>query len=111
MFFTFEVEEEGGFRRVPEVGFENFLWASDFPGLDSPWPHSKVEGHAPVEAVLGKKGLDLLVFQNAVRLTKYQLHPNAVGRAARSRASIGRFRSVAARQELVLDQRKHSEEI
>jgi predicted TIM-barrel fold metal-dependent hydrolase len=70
VFFTFEVEEDGGFRRVPEVGFDNFLWASDFPGLDSPWPHSKAEGHAPVEAVLGKQGLDQLVFQNAVRLYK-----------------------------------------
>jgi predicted TIM-barrel fold metal-dependent hydrolase len=70
VFFTFEVEEDGGFRRVPEVGFDNFLWASDFPGLDSPWPHSKAEGHAPVEAVLGRKGLDQLVFQNAVRLYK-----------------------------------------
>ncbi|MGH7053192.1 MAG: amidohydrolase family protein, partial [Stellaceae bacterium] len=36
VFFTFEVEEEGGFRRVPEIGLGNFLWASDFPGLDSP---------------------------------------------------------------------------
>src|SRR4051812_49988958 len=70
LFFTFEVEEEGGFRRVPEVGFENFLWASDFPGLDSPWPHSKSEGHAPVEAALGKQALDRLVFENAVRLYK-----------------------------------------
>jgi len=62
------VEEEGGFRRVPEIGFDNFLWASDFPGLDSPWPHSKSEGHAPVEAALGKEALNRLVFENAVRL-------------------------------------------
>ena len=41
VFFTFEVEEEGGFRRVPEVGVKNFLWASDFPGLDSPWPRTR----------------------------------------------------------------------
>jgi hypothetical protein len=68
LFFTFEVEEEGGFRRVPEIGFENFLWASDFPGLDSPWPHSKSEGHAPVEAALGKDALSQLVFENAVRI-------------------------------------------
>jgi len=68
LFFTFEVEEEGGFRRVPEVGLENFLWASDFPGLDSPWPHSKAEGHAPVEAALGKEALNQLVFDNTVRL-------------------------------------------
>ena len=47
VFFTFEVEEEGGFRRVPEIGLRNFLWASDFPGLDSPWPDSKAMGHAP----------------------------------------------------------------
>jgi len=25
VFFTFEVEEEGGFRRVPEIGLKNFL--------------------------------------------------------------------------------------
>jgi len=25
VFFTFEVEEEGGFRRMPEVGVRNFL--------------------------------------------------------------------------------------
>jgi uncharacterized protein len=68
VFFTFEVEEEGGFRRAPEVGLQNFLWASDFPGLDSPWPHSKREGHAPAEAALGKPALNQLVFENAVKL-------------------------------------------
>jgi uncharacterized protein len=68
VFFTFEVEEQGGFRRAPEVGLKNFLWASDFPGLDSPWPHSKREGHAPAEAALGKAALDQLVFDNAVKL-------------------------------------------
>jgi len=70
LFFTFEVEEEGGFRRVPEIGLTNFLWASDFPGLDSPWPHSKAMGHAPAEAALGKEGLHQLVFDNAVNLYK-----------------------------------------
>ncbi len=70
VFFTFEVEEEGGFRRAPEIGLDNFLWASDFPGLDSPWPHSKAMGHAPAEAALGKEALDRLVFDNAVRLYK-----------------------------------------
>ena len=68
VFFTFEVEEEGGFRRVPEVGVQNFLWASDFPGLDSPWPHSKAMGHAPVQAALGKEMLHQLVFENAANL-------------------------------------------
>jgi uncharacterized protein len=68
VFFTFEVEEEGGFRRVPEVGLQNFLWASDFPGLDSPWPNSKAEGHGPARAALGDEALDELVFQNARRL-------------------------------------------
>jgi predicted TIM-barrel fold metal-dependent hydrolase len=70
VFFTFEVEEEGGFRRVPEVGLRNFLWASDFPGLDSPWPRSTVVGHPPVEAALGKDALKQLVFENAVSLYK-----------------------------------------
>jgi uncharacterized protein len=70
VFFTFEVEEEGGFRRAPEVGLGNFLWASDFPGLDSPWPHSKAMGHAPCEAALGPAALDQLVFDNAARLYK-----------------------------------------
>jgi len=70
VFFTFEVEEEGGFRRVPEIGLRNFLWASDFPGLDSPWPDSKAMGHAPAEAALGKAALDQLVFENAVSLYK-----------------------------------------
>jgi predicted TIM-barrel fold metal-dependent hydrolase len=68
VFFTFEVEEEGGFHRVPEVGFENFLWASDFPGMDSPWPHSKAMGHAPAEKALGSAALRRLVFDNAVAL-------------------------------------------
>jgi len=68
VFFTFEVEEEGGFRRVPEVGLRNFLWASDFPGMDSPWPNSKAMGHAPAEAALGKEALNQLVFDNAVSL-------------------------------------------
>ena len=70
LFFTFEVEEEGGFRRVPEIGLTNFLWASDFPGLDSPWPHSKAMGHAPAEVALGKEALHQLVFDNAVNLYK-----------------------------------------
>jgi predicted TIM-barrel fold metal-dependent hydrolase len=70
VFFTFEVEEAGGFRRVPEIGLGNFLWASDFPGLDSPWPHSKAMGHAPAEAALGKEALNQLVFENAVSLYK-----------------------------------------
>ena len=70
VFFTFEVEEEGGFRRAPEIGLRNFLWASDFPGLDSPWPHSKAMGHAPAEAALGKEALHRLVFENAVSLYK-----------------------------------------
>jgi uncharacterized protein len=68
VFFTFEVEEEGGFRRVPEVGLENFLWASDFPGLDSPWPNSKAMGHAPARAALGDEALTALAFENAHRL-------------------------------------------
>jgi predicted TIM-barrel fold metal-dependent hydrolase len=68
LYFTFEVEEEGGFRRVPEIGYENFLWASDFPGMDSPWPNSKALGHAPAEAALGRAALDRLVFDNAVNL-------------------------------------------
>ena len=65
-----EVEEEGGFRRVPEIGMGNFLWASDFPGLDSPWPYSKQMGHAPAEAALGNAALNQLVFENAVSLYK-----------------------------------------
>src|SRR5258705_34642 len=55
---------------VPEIGLGNFLWASDFPGLDSPWPHSKAEGHAPAEAALGTDALKQLVFENAVNLYK-----------------------------------------
>jgi hypothetical protein len=70
VFYTFEVEEEGGFCRAPEVGLDNFLWASDFPGLDSPWPDSKAMGHAPAEAALGKAALNQLVFENAVKLYK-----------------------------------------
>jgi hypothetical protein len=70
VFFTFEVEEEGGFRRVPEIGLKNFPWASDFPGMDSPWPHSKEMGHRPAEAALGKEVLKQLVFDNAVSLYK-----------------------------------------
>ncbi|ETW99829.1 MAG: hypothetical protein ETSY2_40165 [Candidatus Entotheonella gemina] len=70
VFFTFEVEEESGFRRLPEVGLDNFLWASDFPGMDSPWPDSKDMGHVPAEAALGKEALKQLVFENAMRLYK-----------------------------------------
>ena len=55
VFFTFEVEEEGGFRRVPEMGLRNFLWASDFPGLDSPWPHSKARDMLPRRRRSGRR--------------------------------------------------------
>jgi uncharacterized protein len=75
VFFTFEVEEEGGFRRVPEIGLGNFLWASDFPGLDSPWPHSKAMGHAPARAALGDEALRELVLENAARLYKIPVSP------------------------------------
>ena len=75
VYFTFEVEEEGGFRRVPEVGVKNFLWASDFPGLDSPWPNSKEMGHAPVEAALGKEALTRMVFENAASLYRIPVMP------------------------------------
>src|SRR5262249_17967632 len=81
VFFTFEVEEEGGFRRVPEVGMENFLWASDFPGADSPWPQSTAVGHPAVEAALGNEALNQLTFENAVRLYKIPVTlPQAVER-------------------------------
>ena len=69
VFFTFEVEEEGGFRRVPEIGLGNFLWASDFPGLDSPWPHSKAMDMPRPRRRLAR-ALDRLVFDNAVKLYK-----------------------------------------
>ena len=70
IFFTFEVEVEGGFRRLPEMGLDNFIWASDFPGADSPWPNSKEMGHEPVRRALGQEGLNQLVFENAVNLYK-----------------------------------------
>ena len=63
-------KRNGTSSRVPEIGTANFLWASDFPGLDSPWPNSKAEGHAPAEAALGKGALNQLVFENAVNLYK-----------------------------------------
>ena len=52
------------------VGLRNFLWASDFPGLDSRWPDSKAMGHALAEAALGKEALNQLVFENAASLYK-----------------------------------------
>lgn len=71
IFFTFEVETEGGFRRLPEMGLDNnFLWASDFPGADSPWPNSKTMGHEPVRNALGEEALRQLVFENTVNLYK-----------------------------------------
>jgi predicted TIM-barrel fold metal-dependent hydrolase len=82
LYFTFEVEEEGGFRRVPEIGLENFLWASDFPGLDSPWPNSTAQGHAPAAAALGREALHRLVFDNA-----RELYRIPVTEPARTRAS------------------------
>ena len=67
--FTFEVEEEGGFCHVPEVGYGNFLW----PAISPPrQPLAELEGmgHAPAEAALGKEALNQLVFDNAVKLYK-----------------------------------------
>ena len=64
---------------MPEIGLRNFLWASDFPGLDSPWPDSKAMGHAPAEAALGKEALNQLVFENAVSLYKIPVTLARVG--------------------------------
>ncbi|HEX3523165.1 MAG TPA: amidohydrolase family protein, partial [Stellaceae bacterium] len=36
VFFTFEVEEEGGFRRVPEIGLRNFPVGERLPGPRQP---------------------------------------------------------------------------
>jgi hypothetical protein len=63
----------GGTSRLVDllaVGLRNFLWASDFPGLDSRWPDSKAMGHALAEAALGKEALNQLVFENAASLYK-----------------------------------------
>jgi len=34
-------EEPLGQKRIPVMGTENFMWASDYPHPDSVWPNSR----------------------------------------------------------------------
>lgn len=76
VYFTFEDEDEGGLRRIPEVGVDRFMWASDYPGADSPWPHSQEHAIKPLDIVLGVELRRKLTFENVVKL--YNLAPVAV---------------------------------
>jgi hypothetical protein len=75
IYYTFEEEEEGGLKRIPEVGVDKFMWASDYPGADSPWPHSQDHAIAPLREALGEEMAKKLTFENVVKL--YNLAPVA----------------------------------
>ena len=78
--FTFELEEEGGFKRIPEVGMKNFLWATDFPGRDSPWPNSRAQGLDVVDRALGVEARKQLSFDNVVGLYRIPVTEPAAAR-------------------------------
>ena len=59
VFFTFEVGKKGGFRRVPEIGFENFLWASDFPGSRQSMAALEGRGSCSGRSCSGQEGARL----------------------------------------------------
>jgi predicted TIM-barrel fold metal-dependent hydrolase len=51
VYATFE-EEPMGATLIPLLGFDNFMWACDYPHPDSTWPDSR----AAIEASLGELG-------------------------------------------------------
>jgi predicted TIM-barrel fold metal-dependent hydrolase len=77
-YFTFEDEDPVGLKRIPEVGSDRFMWASDYPGADSPWPHSQDHAITPLREELGEEMTRKLTFENVVNL--YALDRVAVAR-------------------------------
>ena len=67
MYISFQEEAEGGLRRIPELGVDNVIWASDYPHPDSCWPHSRafVDTHL---GLLGEEVKHKVTCDNAVRL-------------------------------------------
>jgi predicted TIM-barrel fold metal-dependent hydrolase len=78
MYFTFEDEDEVGLKRMAEIGIDKFMWASDYPGADSPWPHSQEHAIKPLDVVLGADVRRKLTFENVVNL--YDIAPVAASR-------------------------------
>jgi len=67
MYISFQEEAAGGLRRIPELGVDNVIWASDYPHPDSCWPHSRafVDTHL---GLLGEEVKHKVTCANAVRL-------------------------------------------
>jgi len=64
---TYE-DEEFGVECIPRIGFDNVMWASDYPHGDSTWPESrKAIAESPL-ASLGEEAVRKITWENAARV-------------------------------------------
>jgi predicted TIM-barrel fold metal-dependent hydrolase len=64
---TYE-DEEFGVECIPRIGFENVMWASDYPHGDSTWPESRKAIDASPLGTLGDEVLRKITHDNAARV-------------------------------------------
>jgi uncharacterized protein len=76
LYFTFQEEEEEGLKRIPELA-DRIMWASDYPGADSTWPHSRGRVIELLDRSVGEEMRRKVTFDNVVQL--YNLAPVLVG--------------------------------
>jgi uncharacterized protein len=66
MYATFQDEEEGGIRRIPEIGIDNVMWASDYPHPGSTWSFSQEKVKSL--DILGDEAKRKITYENVVKL-------------------------------------------
>jgi predicted TIM-barrel fold metal-dependent hydrolase len=64
---TYE-DEEFGVECIPRIGFENVMWASDYPHGDSTWPESRKAIDDSPLASLGDEAVRKITYDNAARV-------------------------------------------
>ena len=64
---TYE-DEQFGVECIPRIGFDNVMWASDYPHGDSTWPESrKAIDESPLSS-LGEEAVRKITYENAARV-------------------------------------------
>ncbi|NQZ98601.1 MAG: amidohydrolase [Myxococcales bacterium] len=61
---TYE-DEQFGVECIPRIGFDNVMWASDYPHGDSTWPESRKAIDASPLAALGEEAVRKITYENA----------------------------------------------
>ena len=64
---TYE-DEQFGVECIPRIGFDNVMWASDYPHGDSTWPESRKAIDDSPLSTLGEEALRKITHDNAARV-------------------------------------------